>query len=41
MGICYVAQEAQPGTPHQPGGVGLGGIYEGGLGGRGYMYTYG
>ena len=25
MGICYVAQEAQPGTPHQPGGVEWGG----------------
>ena len=42
MGICYVAQEAQPGTPHQPGGVEWGGgWWEGGSKGRGYMYTYG
>ena len=29
------------GAPYQPRGMGWGGRWEGGLKGRGYMYTYG
>ena len=39
--ICCVAQEIQTGAQYQPRGVGLGGRWEGGPKGRGYMYTYG
>ena len=35
------AQETQTGALCQPRGVGWGGRWEGGLGGRGHMYTYG
>ena len=35
-----VAQESQTGALNQPRGVGWGGRWEGGLKGRGYMYTY-
>ena len=41
MGICCLAQETQTGALYQPRGVGWGGIWEGGLKGRGYMCTYG
>ena len=41
MGICCMAQETQTVTLYQPRGVGWGGRWEGGLRGRGYMYTYG
>ena len=41
MGICCMAQETQTGALYQPRGVGLGGRWEGGSKGRGYMYTYG
>ena len=29
MGICYMTQETQTGTPYQPGGVRWGGRWEG------------
>ena len=41
MSICCVTQEAQPRALWQPGGVGWGGVWEGGWRGRGYMYIYG
>ena len=41
MGICCVAQETQTGALYQPRGVRLGGRWEGGLRGKGHMYTYG
>ena len=41
MGICCIAQETQTEALYQTGGVGWGGIWEGGSKGRGYMYTYG
>ena len=41
MGICCVAQETQTRFLYQPRGVGLGGGWEGGSGGKEYMYTYG
>ena len=40
-GTCCMSQETQTGALHQPGGVGWGGIWEGGSEGRGYMHTYG
>ena len=36
-----MTQETQTGVLCQPGGVGWGGIWERGSGGKGYMYTYG
>ena len=41
MGICCMAQETQRGALCKPGEVGWEGKWEGGSGGRGYMYTYG
>ena len=38
MRICCMAQETQTGALYQPG---MGGRWEGGSEGRGYMYTYG
>ena len=35
-----VAKKSQTGALNQPRGVGWGGKWEGGLKGRGYMYTY-
>ena len=40
MGICYMTQGTQNEALWQPRGVGWGGRWEGGSGGRGYMYTY-
>ena len=39
--FACVAQETQTGALYQPRGVGWGGRWEGGSGGRGCMYTYG
>ena len=41
MGICYMAQGTQTGALCQPRGVGWGGRWEEGLGGRGHGCTYG
>ena len=41
MGSCCIAQGAQPGVLWQPRGVGLGGGWEGGSRGKGYIYIYG
>ena len=41
MGIWCVAQETRTGSLCQPRGVQWGGRWEEGLGGRGYIYTYG
>ena len=41
MGICCMTQETETGALYQPRGVGWGRRWEGGLKGRGYMYTYG
>ena len=40
MGICYMAQETQPGSLYQSEGVGGGGRWERVSRGRGYVYTY-
>ena len=36
-----MSQETQTEALYKPGGVGWGGRWEGVLGGRGYVYTYG
>ena len=41
MGICWVTQGTQTGALYQPREVGWRGRQEGGLRGRGHMYTYG
>ena len=41
MGICCMAQETQTEDLYQPRGVGWQGKQEGGLKGRGHMYSYG
>ena len=40
MGICCIAQGAQPSALRQPGGVGWGGGWGRDSEGRGHMYTY-
>ena len=40
MGICCMYQGTQPGALYQPRGVEWEGGWEGGLRGKGYMYTY-